>query len=216
MIQFPSLQLWGPQSLSVLPFLLLGATQKTEHSGLRLALRALMKDPYVSSPLFSASVMMRMAHGSCSPAIRETILNPQPLSPEYEVCMLREEEGRIWWGGGGGAHPPSCCPKRGACPSPPAPPVAPYRPPPHAALSCSGAPFDSSPCHPQPLSLTSLAARLKVPLGSPPSFGQWYRGEAEAPGTETSSVAPSQLQGGEETLQPPHLEPVGSPTAPDS
>lgn len=47
-------------------------------------------------------------------------------------------------------------------------------------------------------------------------FGQWYRGEAEAPGTETSSVAPSQLQGGEETLQPPHLEPVGSPTAPDS
>ncbi|KAF4012193.1 hypothetical protein G4228_003773 [Cervus hanglu yarkandensis] len=47
-------------------------------------------------------------------------------------------------------------------------------------------------------------------------FGQWYRGEAEAPGTETSSVAPSQLQGGEETPQPPHLEPVGSPTAPNS
>lgn len=47
-------------------------------------------------------------------------------------------------------------------------------------------------------------------------FGQWYRGEAEAPGTETSRVAPSQLQGGEETLQPPHQEPVGRPTAPDS
>ncbi|KAB0350843.1 hypothetical protein FD754_015700 [Muntiacus muntjak] len=47
-------------------------------------------------------------------------------------------------------------------------------------------------------------------------FGQWYRREAEAPGTETSSVAPSQLQGGEETPKPPHLEPVGSPTAPDS
>uniref|UniRef100_A0A452FNE8 Rab-interacting lysosomal protein n=1 Tax=Capra hircus TaxID=9925 RepID=A0A452FNE8_CAPHI len=47
-------------------------------------------------------------------------------------------------------------------------------------------------------------------------FGQWYRGETEAPGTETSSVAPSQLQGGEETPQPPHLEPVGSPTAPNS
>nr|XP_020765495.1 rab-interacting lysosomal protein [Odocoileus virginianus texanus] len=47
-------------------------------------------------------------------------------------------------------------------------------------------------------------------------FGQWYRGEAEAPGTETSSVAPSQLQGGEETPQPPLLEPVGSLTAPDS
>ncbi|XP_052514567.1 rab-interacting lysosomal protein [Budorcas taxicolor] len=47
-------------------------------------------------------------------------------------------------------------------------------------------------------------------------FGQWYRGETEAPGIETSSVAPSQLQGGEETPQPPHLEPVGSPAAPNS
>lgn len=91
-----------------------------------------------------------------------------------------------------------------------------YRPLPRAALSCSGSPFCSTPCSPQPLYLASLAARLKAPLGFPPSFGQWYRGETEAPGTETSSVAPSQLQGGEETPQPPHLEPVGSPTAPNS
>nr|XP_031541248.1 rab-interacting lysosomal protein isoform X1 [Vicugna pacos] len=45
-----------------------------------------------------------------------------------------------------------------------------------------------------------------------PSFGLWYRGEAEAPEAETSSVAPSKLQGEEEASQPPHLEPVGSLT----
>ncbi|XP_006214531.2 rab-interacting lysosomal protein isoform X4 [Vicugna pacos] len=43
-------------------------------------------------------------------------------------------------------------------------------------------------------------------------FGLWYRGEAEAPEAETSSVAPSKLQGEEEASQPPHLEPVGSLT----
>ncbi|XP_074199323.1 rab-interacting lysosomal protein isoform X1 [Camelus bactrianus] len=49
-----------------------------------------------------------------------------------------------------------------------------------------------------------------------PSFGLWYRGEAEAPEAETSSVAPSKRQGEEEAPQPPHLEPVGSLTDPNS
>nr|XP_010956631.1 rab-interacting lysosomal protein [Camelus bactrianus] len=47
-------------------------------------------------------------------------------------------------------------------------------------------------------------------------FGLWYRGEAEAPEAETSSVAPSKRQGEEEAPQPPHLEPVGSLTDPNS
>uniref|UniRef100_A0A8C8XHM2 Rab-interacting lysosomal protein n=1 Tax=Panthera leo TaxID=9689 RepID=A0A8C8XHM2_PANLE len=43
-------------------------------------------------------------------------------------------------------------------------------------------------------------------------FGLSYRGETEAPEAQTSSMAPSKLGGEEETPQPPHLEPVGSPT----
>lgn len=135
MIQFPSLQLWGPQGRSVLPFLLLGAAQKAEHSGLPLALRALIKDPHVFSPLFTL------------------------------LCLSDDEDGS--W-----------------------------------LLLSSDKGDHSEPPAPE--------SRIQS------FFGQWYRGEAEAPGTETSRVAPSQLQGGEETLQPPHQEPVGRPTAPDS
>ena len=51
----------------------------------------------LTTPLSSASVTMRMAHGSCSPGIRETTFSPHPLSPEYRVCMLGEEEGQMWW-----------------------------------------------------------------------------------------------------------------------
>ncbi|KAM6174504.1 rab-interacting lysosomal protein [Erethizon dorsatum] len=47
-------------------------------------------------------------------------------------------------------------------------------------------------------------------------FGLWYQGEAEAPQAETSSTSPSELRGEEEAPQQPHLEPVGSPQAPDS
>ncbi|XP_053748571.1 rab-interacting lysosomal protein [Panthera pardus] len=43
-------------------------------------------------------------------------------------------------------------------------------------------------------------------------FGLSYRGETEAPEAQTSSMAPSKLGGEEETPQPPHLDPVGSPT----
>lgn len=46
----------------------------------------------LTSSLSSVLVMMRMAHVSCSPAIKEMI--PHPLSPEYRVCMLREGKGR--------------------------------------------------------------------------------------------------------------------------
>uniref|UniRef100_A0A8C3YCD4 Rab-interacting lysosomal protein n=1 Tax=Catagonus wagneri TaxID=51154 RepID=A0A8C3YCD4_9CETA len=47
-------------------------------------------------------------------------------------------------------------------------------------------------------------------------FGVWYRGEAEAPEVDTSSAAPRELRGGEEATEPPHLDPVGRPTAPGS
>nr|XP_014682524.1 rab-interacting lysosomal protein isoform X1 [Equus asinus] len=48
-------------------------------------------------------------------------------------------------------------------------------------------------------------------------FGLWYRGDTEAPEAETSSSrAPSELGGKEEAPQQPHLEPVDSPTAPNS
>ena len=57
--------------------------------------RALINDPYISSLLF-ASVTMKTAHGSYSPVIREPTLHP--LSPEYRVCMLGEEEGERLWG----------------------------------------------------------------------------------------------------------------------
>ncbi|XP_043439409.1 rab-interacting lysosomal protein isoform X2 [Prionailurus bengalensis] len=43
-------------------------------------------------------------------------------------------------------------------------------------------------------------------------FGLSYRGETEAPEAQTSNLAPSKLGGEEETPQPPHSEPVGSPT----
>nr|XP_031541250.1 rab-interacting lysosomal protein isoform X4 [Vicugna pacos] len=56
------------------------------------------------------------------------------------------------------------------------------------------------------------AKMLGTPEEAESSFGLWYRGEAEAPEAETSSVAPSKLQGEEEASQPPHLEPVGSLT----
>ena len=82
---------------------------------------------------------------------------------------------------------------------------------PHTALSSCCIPFLTSPC-PQPISLTSLASKFSVPLDSPPSFGLSYRGETEAPEAQTSSMAPSKLGGEEETPQPPHLDPVGSPT----
>ncbi|XP_057572799.1 rab-interacting lysosomal protein isoform X2 [Hippopotamus amphibius kiboko] len=60
------------------------------------------------------------------------------------------------------------------------------------------------------------AKMLGTPEEAESSFGLWYRGEAEAPEGETGSAAPSELQGGEEAPQPPHLEPVGRPTAPSS
>ena len=77
------------------------------------------------------------------------------------------------------------------------------------------APFYSNPCL-RPLSLTSLASRLREPLGSPRSLGLWYRGETEAPEAEAGIAATSEVRGGEEAPQPPHLEPVGSLTAPNS
>ena len=117
---------------------------------------------------------------------------------------------------GGGAHLPSCCPKRVACPSPPAPLVAPLPPPASCCPFLLWVPFLQHPLLPSAPVLDLPGSQAQNTSWSPPSFGQWYRGEAEAPGTETSSVAPSQLQGGEETPQPPHLEPVGSPTAPNS
>lgn len=64
---------------------------------------------------------------------------------------------------------------------------------------------------PQPISLISLASSLKVPLGSSPSFGLCYRGEAEALEAKTSSTAPSERGGEEEALQQSHLESMGSP-----
>ncbi|XP_013845455.1 rab-interacting lysosomal protein [Sus scrofa] len=47
-------------------------------------------------------------------------------------------------------------------------------------------------------------------------FGLWYRGEAEAPEADASSAAPRELRAGEEATAPPHLDPVGSLTAPSS
>ncbi|XP_030150757.1 rab-interacting lysosomal protein isoform X1 [Lynx canadensis] len=56
------------------------------------------------------------------------------------------------------------------------------------------------------------AKMLGIPEEAESSFGLSYRGETEAPEAQTSSMAPSKLGGEEETPQPPHLEPVGSPT----
>ncbi|XP_036694214.1 rab-interacting lysosomal protein isoform X2 [Balaenoptera musculus] len=47
-------------------------------------------------------------------------------------------------------------------------------------------------------------------------LGLWYRGETEAPEAEAGIAATSEVRGGEEAPQPPHLEPVGSLTAPNS
>lgn len=117
----------------------------------------------------------------------------------------------MWWGGVVRAHlPPAALSQQHACILLLLRPL--YRPLPRAALLPG--PLFPAPLPPQPLYLDLLAARLKDPWLSP-SFGQWYRGETGVL-TETSSVAPSQLQGGEETPQLPHLEPVGSPTAPNS
>lgn len=72
-------------------------------------------------------------------------------------------------------------------------------------------PFLTTPC-PEPISLTSLASKFKVPLGSlPASFGLSYQGETEAPEAQTSTV-PSELRGEEEALQELHMRPVGSST----
>lgn len=63
--------------------------------------------------------------------------------------------------------------------------------------------------HPPPPD-SRIQSLLKVPLGSPPRFGQCYRGEAEAVEAKTSSTAPSE-RGEEEVPQQSHWEPVGSP-----
>ncbi|XP_047400554.1 rab-interacting lysosomal protein isoform X2 [Sciurus carolinensis] len=44
-------------------------------------------------------------------------------------------------------------------------------------------------------------------------FGSWFQNEAEVPEAKTSNTTPSELGGEEET---PHLEPVGTPPAPNS
>lgn len=82
------LQLGGPCSHFVFPCLSLGPRRRLTIAAFPLALLALINDPLL--PLLSASVTMRMAPGSCSPAIRTT--TPHPLSPEYRVCMLGGEE----------------------------------------------------------------------------------------------------------------------------
>ncbi|XP_036196887.1 rab-interacting lysosomal protein isoform X5 [Myotis myotis] len=64
--------------------------------------------------------------------------------------------------------------------------------------------------HPPPPD-SRIQSLLKVPLGSPPSFGRCYRGGAEALEAKTSSTAPSERGGEEEAPQRPHVEPVGSP-----
>ncbi|ELK26985.1 Rab-interacting lysosomal protein [Myotis davidii] len=62
--------------------------------------------------------------------------------------------------------------------------------------------------HPPPPD-SRIQSLLKVPLGSPRSFGQCYRGEAEALEAKTSSTAASERE--EEAPQQSHVEPVGSP-----
>uniref|UniRef100_H0VGR1 Rab-interacting lysosomal protein n=1 Tax=Cavia porcellus TaxID=10141 RepID=H0VGR1_CAVPO len=47
-------------------------------------------------------------------------------------------------------------------------------------------------------------------------FGLWCRSEAEAPRAETGSTSPSERGGEEEAPQQPHVEPVGTPQAPNS
>lgn len=47
-------------------------------------------------------------------------------------------------------------------------------------------------------------------------FGSWYHSEAEAPETKTSNTTPGELKEEEEAPQQPHLEPVGTPSAPNS
>uniref|UniRef100_A0A8W4FDS9 Rab interacting lysosomal protein n=1 Tax=Sus scrofa TaxID=9823 RepID=A0A8W4FDS9_PIG len=60
------------------------------------------------------------------------------------------------------------------------------------------------------------AKMLGTPEEAESSFGLWYRGEAEAPEADASSAAPRELRAGEEATAPPHLDPVGSLTAPSS
>ncbi|KAM5215491.1 rab-interacting lysosomal protein isoform 2-T2 [Hipposideros larvatus] len=61
-----------------------------------------------------------------------------------------------------------------------------------------------------------IQSLLKLPLGSPHSFGLCYQGGAEAPDAKTSSTDTSEPGGEEEAPQQPHLEPMGSPIAPSS
>ncbi|KAF7471496.1 rab-interacting lysosomal protein [Marmota monax] len=47
-------------------------------------------------------------------------------------------------------------------------------------------------------------------------FGSWYHSEAEASEAKTSNTTPGELGEEEEAPQQPHLEPVGTPLAPNS
>lgn len=128
--------------------------------------------------------------------------------------MLRE--GKDKCGGGGGWKTPPSLPAALSgqhARTLPAPLVASlYRPLPRAAFLALGPLF---PAPPAPLSpvLDLPGSQAQSTSWLSPSFGQWYRGETEAPGTETSSVAPSQLQGGEGD---PAATPPGTSGQPDS
>ena len=107
MIQFPSLQLWGPQSRSVLPFLLLGAAQKAEHSRLPLALRALIKDPHIFSSLFALLCLSDDEDGSWLLLSSDKEDHSEPPAPESRIQSLYVDEGTDECGGGGGWRGPS-------------------------------------------------------------------------------------------------------------